>query len=517
MFTELLFSFFLLILSLFSMLFTSKNSILHHNKTIPSSPTSNLLPKSYPIIGSYFAIYANRERRVEWLSDMIKLSPSATFVLNRFFGQRQIFTGNPSNVQHILKTHFRIYPKGELLRCSLHDFLGDGIFNINGDAWKFQRQVSSHEFNRKSLCKFVEHVVDAELSGRLIPILASAAKNDAVLDLQDILQRFTFDNICKIAFGYDPAYLLPSLPPAQFAEAFEEAVMISSGRLNSILPIIWKLKRFLCMGSEKRLKEAVSQVRGFARDLIREKRKKMRERRSQDVDLELDILSRFLMSGHSDEDFVIDIVISFIHAGRDTTSAALTWFFWLVSQNPRVEREILDEIAEKTGTLLAVYEETRDMVYTHASLCESMRLYPPVPVDTKEATVDDVLPDGTRVKKGTRVVYHPYAMGRLPELWGADWPDFMPERWLAEGGGGGKWGFVGPDPYKYPVFQAGPRICLGKEMAFLQMKRVVAAVLGRFRVVPAMEKGAEPAYSADLTSKMKDGFPVRIQERNGLL
>lgn len=260
MFTELLFSFFLLILSLFSMLFTSKNSIPHHNKTIPSSPTSNLLPKSYPIIGSYFAIYANRERRVEWLSDMIKLSPSATFVLNRFFGQRQIFTGNPSNVQHILKTHFRIYPKGELLRCSLHDFLGDGIFNINGDAWKFQRRVSSHEFNRKSLRKFVEHVVDAELSGRLIPILASAAKNGAVLDLQDILQRFTFDNICKIAFGYDPAYLLPSLPPAQFAQAFEEAVMISSGRLNSILPIIWKLKRFLCMGSEKRLKEAVSQV-----------------------------------------------------------------------------------------------------------------------------------------------------------------------------------------------------------------------------------------------------------------
>lgn len=259
------------------------------------------------------------------------------------------------------------------------------------------------------------------------------------------------------------------------------------------------------------------QVRGFARDLIREKKEKMREGRSQEVDLELDILSRFLLSGHSDEDFVIDIVISFIHAGRDTTSAALTWFFWLVSQNPRVEREILDEIAEKTGALLAVYEETKDMVYTHASLCESMRLYPPVPVDTKEATVDDILPDGTRVRKGTRVVYHPYAMGRLPELWGSDWPEFRPERWLAEGNGGGKWGFVGRDPYEYPVFQAGPRICLGKEMAFLQMKRVAAAVLGRFRVVPAMEKGAKPAYSADLTSKMKDGFPVRIQERSGLL
>lgn len=191
MVVELFASFLLLILSMLLVLLTGSYNEDKNPK----------LPKSYPIIGSYFAIYANRERRVQWLSDMIQTSPSATFVLHRFMGQRQVFTGNPANVHHILKTHFHIYPKGDLLRRSLRDFLGDGIFNVNGDTWKFQRQVSSHEFNRKSLRRFVETVVHTEISDRLVPILSSAADTKKVLDLQDLLQRFTFDNICKIAFG----------------------------------------------------------------------------------------------------------------------------------------------------------------------------------------------------------------------------------------------------------------------------------------------------------------------------
>ncbi|CAK9143803.1 unnamed protein product [Ilex paraguariensis] len=153
------------------------------------------------------------------------------------------------------------------------------------------------------------------------------------------------------------------------------------------------------------------------------------------------------------------------------------------------------------------------MVYTHASLCESMRLYPPVPLDSKEATEDDVLPDGTVVKKGMIVTYHPYAMGRVEKLWGPDWIEFSPERWLDRDTVTGKWSFVSRDPYMYPVFQAGPRICLGKEMAFMQMKRVVAGVLRRYRVVPLVEEGVEPVFMSHLTAKMKGGFPVGIVER----
>ncbi|KAK6940709.1 Cytochrome P450 [Dillenia turbinata] len=310
---------------------------------------------------------------------------------------------------------------------------------------------------------------------------------------KDKMRRFAFDNVCKFAFGYDPQYLLPSLPEQSFASAFEEATSTSSERFNCNFHFIWKLKKVFDIGSEKRLRIVVSEVRDFAKQVIREKKKELESKSCLDS---VDLLSRFLNSGHSDEEFVSDVVISFILAGRNTTSAALSWFFWLLSKNPEVENKILKEITEeKQGkTKNSVYDEVKDMVYTHASLCESMRLYPPVPVDSKVAAIDDVLPDGTVVKKGNRVAYHPYAMGRLEKLWGTDWAEFKPERWLQRDSVSQKWSFEGRDVYTYPVFQAGPRVCLGKEMAFLQMKRLVAGVLRRWRVVPAVE-GFEPFYN----------------------
>ncbi|KAH7854873.1 hypothetical protein Vadar_018630 [Vaccinium darrowii] len=490
--------------SIFTTLFPSKSPENATNKT----------PKSYPLIGSFFSIYANRKRNVEWTSELVTNSPTSTVVLHRPLGRRHIFTANPSNVQHILKSHFHIYQKNAFTRMILGDFLGDGIFNTNGDSWKFQRQVAIHEFNTKSLRKFVEHVVDTELNGRLIPILSAAAADKTVLDLQDILQRFAFDNVCAIAFGYDPASLVPSLPQVKFMKCFEDAVRISSQRFEHVHPLLWKAKRRLDFGSEKNLRFAVEGVREFAKEVINEKKQLL------DKKLELesfDLLSRFLSTGHNDETFITDIVISFILAGRDTTSAALTWFFWLVSKNPNVEGEILREIYEKSES--PIFEEVKDMVYTHASLSESMRLYPPVPVDGKQAVIDDVLPDGTFVKKGTSVAYHPYAMGRSENIWGKDWAEFKPERWLERDdvsgadSAEGKWNFVGRDPYAYPVFQAGPRVCLGKEMAFLQMKRVVAGVFRRFQVSPAFEEGKGPIFVSYLTTKMEGGFPVRIVER----
>lgn len=481
------------------------------SKSPPSSST--IIPKPYPIIGSTFSIAANNHRRIQWISDILHAYPSSTFVLHRAFASRQVFTANPAVVQHILKTNFAVYHKGPTLNRALGDFLGQGIFNSDGTQWKIQRQISSHEFNTRVLRKFVETVVDAELSDRLLPILAAASGGATTIpDFQDILQRFTFDNICKIAFGFDPEYLLPSLPETAFATAFDDATRISSERFNAVFPLFWKIKSLLNLGSEKRLKEAISEVRGLARKIIREKKKEVKENETLDS---IDLLSRFLRSGHSDEEFVMDIIISFILAGRDTTSAALTWFFWLLCNNPHVEDEVVKEVfkVNDTGHYTHVYDEVKDMVYTHAALCESMRLYPPVPVDTKEAVNDDVLPDGTLVKRGWRVAYHIYAMGRSERIWGKDWAEFRPERWLSWDEVEGKWRFEGVDAFTYPVFQAGPRVCLGKEMAFLQMKRVVAGIMRHFKVVSLVH---QPKFAAYLTSFMIGGFQVKIQNRRGI-
>uniref|UniRef100_A0A0C9RT70 TSA: Wollemia nobilis Ref_Wollemi_Transcript_14092_1702 transcribed RNA sequence n=1 Tax=Wollemia nobilis TaxID=56998 RepID=A0A0C9RT70_9CONI len=470
------------------------------------------LPPSYPIVGSLFSFLKNRRRLPEWITELLKIVPSHTIKLQRLGGRRGIITANPANVEHILKTRFEIYPKGDFFSLILHDLLGRGIFNADGETWKLQRRVASFEFSTRSLRDFIHDAVHGEITDRLLPLLRKAAAADSRLDMQDVLQRFAFDNICKVAFGTDPGCLDISLPVSEFAEAFEVATALIVRRFSDVVPFGWRVKRMLNLGSEKTLRHAIQRVHGFAEEVIRKRKEDDKCGGHQDL------LSRFLGVAEKDShhDFLRDIVISFILAGRDTTSAALTWFFWLLSSHPQVEERINGEIArvfaargEKEASGFC-YEELKEMNYLHAAICESMRLYPPVPSDTKEASEQDVLPDGTVVSKGTRVTYHPYAMGRMESIWGKDCLEFKPERWLKEDETGSAV-FVSENSFKYPVFQAGPRICLGKEMAFIQMKCIAASVIEEFRF--QVDPNLNPKFIVSLTAKMENGLPVVVEKK----
>ncbi|PHT63508.1 hypothetical protein T459_32659 [Capsicum annuum] len=163
------------------------------------------------------------------------------------------------------------------------------------------------------------------------------------------------------------------------------------------------------------------------------------------------------------------------------------------------------EIKQKDGRL-------REMVYMHASIYECMRRFPPIPLYSNEAVEDNVWPDGTKMKKGTSIIYHIFAMGRSQELWGSDWADFRPEKWLERRSGtsnGGDWNFITKDPFTYPVFQVGPRTCLGKEIVVVLMKMVVATILKLFRVIPALDNFS-PHYNSIVVSRMKSGFPASM-------
>lgn len=119
------------------------------------------------------------------------------------------------------------------------------------------------------------------------------------------------------------------------------------------------------------------------------------------------------------------MVISFVMAGRDTSSAALTWFFYLLSHHPDVESKVVSEVLEllKPATTtddgndeeVTIFRSLKQMKFLEACLMETMRLYPPVVWDSKHASSSDVLPDGTFVGKGDRVTYFPYGMGRMKE------------------------------------------------------------------------------------------------------
>ncbi|KAL5973049.1 hypothetical protein ACLOJK_039856 [Asimina triloba] len=465
-------------------------------------------PPTYPIVGCLIAFYTNRQRLLDWYTQMLAESPTQTIVVERVGARRTIITANPDNVEYMLKTKFHNFPKGQPFTAILGDLLGRGIFNVDGELWHTQRKLASHEFTTKSLRELVLSAIDAEVKGRLLPVLASAAAEARPVDLQDLLRRFAFDTICNVSLGTDPGCLGPSLPVSELAQAFDTASEISARRAASPVFAVWKMKRALSMGSERRLKEAIKLVHGEVMEMIRCKK--------QGNGNGNDLLSRLISGGH-DEEVIRDMVISFIMAGRDTTSAALTWLFWLLTQHPQIEKDVIHEISSTLAksnphhSLLFKYESLKEMKVVKACLSECMRLYPPVAWDSKHAKEEDTLPDGTRVNKGDRVTYFPYGMGRMEAVWGENPLEFNPARWLHLQLQQSKDQGAMMSPYKFPVFQGGPRICLGKEMAFIQMEYVVAAVLERFQLQPVTTE--MPLYVPLLTAHMAGGFHVLVNER----
>nr|XP_043621576.1 cytochrome P450 94A1-like [Erigeron canadensis] len=488
----------------------------------PKSATNQFGFKNYPILGTIPEFLLNRHRFLEWSTDVLSLCPTNTATFKRPGKIHGVITAHPANIEHMLKTNFDNYPKGTRFISLLEDFLGRGIFNSDGEGWKTQRKTASYEFNTRSLRNFVLETAALQLFTRFIPALERAENMNRVIDLQEILEKYAFDNICKVAFNVDPGCLsgdnkTTSSTSSEFMYAFEDAATLSSGRFMYVFPGIYKIKKFLDFGSENKLKQSIDTVHKFADGII-----KSRIEEKGNEDTEKDLLSRFMGNSDFSPEFLRDIVISFILAGRDTTSSALTWFFWLLASYPKVEQKILDELktirssSSKGLNDFYSFDELRQMHYLQAAISEGLRLYPPVPVDTKACLKDDILPDGTVVKKGWFVTYSTYAIGRMESVWGKDCRVFRPERWLDyDESSVGNVSYRPESPFKFPVFHGGPRICLGKEMAYTQMKLVAATIIERFHLEmeePADEKNP-PGHVLSLTMRMKDGLKVRVRKR----
>jgi fatty acid omega-hydroxylase len=318
-----------------------------------------------------------------------------------------IVTSDPQNVEHLLKTRFTNFPKGNCVKDTVSDLLGDGIFAADNETWQKQRKTASIEFHSTKFRKLTIESLFELVNNRLIPVLDSSFKKSVSIDLQDILLRLTFDNVCMIAFGVDPGCLQPHLPVIPFAAAFEDATEAILLRFPT-LACVWKTMRFLNLGIERKLKKSIQKVDEFADNVISERKKELSLENEHDVDDDTrksDLLTVFMRlkdengMAYSDK-FLRDICVNFILAGRDTSSVALSWFFWLIDQNHEVEERILEEICRvvsereeinkkeefDNNCLRFMPEEIKKMDYLHAALSEALRLYPSVPMDHKEVT-----------------------------------------------------------------------------------------------------------------------------------
>ncbi|CAI5715390.1 unnamed protein product [Peronospora destructor] len=149
-------------------------------------------------------------------------------------------------------------------------------------------------------------------------------------------------------------------------------------------------------------------------------------------------------------------------------------------------------------------EEVSELTYVEAVLRETLRLYLPVPIVTKEAVHDTVLSDGTFIAGESNVGLPMYALGRMPHVRGPDAAEFKPERWIDPKTGK----LISVSAYKFVSFNVGPRLCLGKNLAMLEMKLIVATLLSKFHI--ELESPEKVTYAPSFTLPVKGPLNAKI-------
>ncbi|RYR70991.1 hypothetical protein Ahy_A02g005300 isoform C [Arachis hypogaea] len=218
--------------------------------------------KYHPIGGTVFNQMMNFNRLHHYMTDLA--GKYKTYRLLSPF-RNEIYTSDPINVEYILKTHFENYGKGMYNYQNLRDFLGDGIFTVDGEKWREQRKISSHEFSTKMLRDFSIFVFRKN-AAKVADVVSEAATSNKTLEIQDLFMKSTLDSIFQVAFGTELDSMCGSSKEGKnFADAFETSSMLT---LFRYVDVFWKIKKFLNVGSEAVLRKNTKILNDFVFKLI---------------------------------------------------------------------------------------------------------------------------------------------------------------------------------------------------------------------------------------------------------
>jgi len=224
---------------------------------------------------------------------------------------------------------------------------------------------------------------------------------------------------------------------------------------------------------------------------------------------------------------------NYLSAGRDTTAQSITWAMYSLLRNPDEMNRLLDTLGSacpqrllETRWHVSSEDIDNDVIlsYLQAVFSESLRLFPAIPFEIKETTCETTLPDGTFLPIGAVVIWVPYAMGRNPEKWGEDALLFRPGRWLEEAASeipsrvGRRWRLIPAfkSAFENPVFNAGPRMCIGKRLAEMLAVAVIGSLVWEYSFIEVHGQGeirGERVGQDSLTMPMLGGLPVRVKRR----
>jgi cytochrome P450 len=367
----------------------------------------------------------------------------------------------------------------------LGPLLGRGILTSEGADWKWQRQAAAPMFRQQELVHFVPAFVQA--TRRLL----AGWRDNEVRPIERDMTQVTFDVIS--------ATLLPSAQ-AGMPGAIEDstASFQRAGAWGQLYAWV-HVPRWLPQPGRRSSAAAVAALRGAVHRILAERRAGWKAKD--------DLLARLVRARDPEtgqqmnDEQLVDNLLTFYLAGHETTAKALSWTLYLLARHPQWARRLEAEVDEVTGGADVSAAHAERLALTQQVLKESMRLYPPVPIMTRQAIADTVL-EGHEIRAGASLVMPIYAIHRHARRW--ENPDaFDPERF-------GEVREAQIPRYQYMPFGAGPRICIGMPFAMLEATVILATLLQRVRFAST---GHDPAPVARVTLIPRGGMPLAVRFR----
>ncbi|KAJ7240130.1 cytochrome P450 [Mycena haematopus] len=439
-----------------------------------------------------------------------------TSKFHRFFGRTTLHTSDTKAMHHIL-TNTHIYQKSEASRFSLGRVVGPGILVVEGDVHKQQRKIMNPAFGAPQVRELTEIFVDKSIQLRDI-WAAQASKSDNGVGRVEVLSwlsKATLDIIGLAGFNYkiDALGAEAGAAPNELAEAFE-ALFTAETEFSFLrflqlrIPILRKIP----MKHDQTVVAAQATMMRIGRALLADSKREIYENgtfetgtgRARDL---LSLLVRANTSKDltasqrlSDED-VIAQVPTFLVAGHETTSTAVTWALFALTQNTAAQVRLREELLS-VSTDRPTMDELNALPYLDCVVKETLRVHAPVPFTNRMSLREDVLPlavpvtdtkgrthETLHIRKGEMLFIPIIALNRDVEIWGPDAMKFVPERWDAPIPGAsaipGIWGHM-------LTFLGGPRSCIGYRFALVEMKALIFTLVRAFEfelAVPIEEMG----------------------------